>query len=140
MSRDISIQIEQTLKAIKKYRQAQLAKAELDITVDQLTLMEHINDVETINQRNLANSLHRDPASITRSLELLVNKGIVRRENDTGDRREYRLYLTEEGKSILRKLLPLTIDFRAQGSKGLTQENIEKLHETLHQIINNYSS
>lgn len=52
------------------------------------------------NCSNLAKDLGMDPASITRALDRIEAKGLLRRERSTTDRRVVHLVLTEEGRSV----------------------------------------
>ena len=48
----------------------------------------------------LAKDLGMDPASVTRALDRIEAKGLLRRERSTTDRRVVHLVLTEEGRSV----------------------------------------
>jgi DNA-binding MarR family transcriptional regulator len=52
----------------------------------------------------LARDLEIDPGAMTRSLDRLEAKGLVRRERSTQDRRVVRLVLTGEGRKVARKV------------------------------------
>ena len=56
-------------------------------------------DAEGLSQEELASVLFLDKAVVTRSLTLLEQKGLVRREQDTHDRRVKRIFLTEYAKT-----------------------------------------
>ncbi len=57
-----------------------------------------------INQTELARRLGRDKSSITPIIDDLEERGLVRRERLTQDRRHYGLSLTPPGQATLRKL------------------------------------
>ncbi len=53
-----------------------------------------------INQETLARDRRFDKATITRAVTRLEQAGYVRRVRDEGDRRAYRLFLTDKGRAI----------------------------------------
>ena len=52
------------------------------------------------NSSDLAKALGMDPASVTRALDRIEAKGLLRRERSTTDRRVVHLVLTDEGRSV----------------------------------------
>lgn len=48
----------------------------------------------------MARDLSSDPAALTRSLNRLETKGLIRRERSTQDRRVVHVWLTEEGRAV----------------------------------------
>ena len=68
---------------------------DLNITYSEYVLLIRIYDAEGLSQEELASVLFLDKAVVTRSLTLLEQKGLIRREVDARDRRIRRVYLTE---------------------------------------------
>jgi DNA-binding MarR family transcriptional regulator len=54
----------------------------------------------TTTNATLAKDLGMDPASVTRALDRIEAKGLLRRERSTADRRVVNLVLTEEGRRV----------------------------------------
>jgi DNA-binding MarR family transcriptional regulator len=57
-----------------------------------------------ISQTALSRANGRDKSTLTPVLNDLVRRGLVKRERTRQDRRTYRLTLTQEGESVLRRL------------------------------------
>ena len=72
---------------------------DMNITYSEYVLLIRIYDAEGLSQEELASVLFLDKAVVTRSLTLLEQKGLVRREQDTHDRRVKRIFLTEYAKT-----------------------------------------
>ena len=53
-----------------------------------------------VNQEHLSNYLKMDKATTTRAIKKLVDEGYVFRNIDEGDRRSYRIFLTDKGKKL----------------------------------------
>ncbi|HEB97491.1 MAG TPA: MarR family transcriptional regulator [Sedimenticola thiotaurini] len=57
-----------------------------------------------ISQKQLAEELHLDPSTVTRFVDALVERGLVRRDASRSDRRSSAVFPTAEGKRLLRRL------------------------------------
>ena len=86
------------LSSILQQADAQLAEHELTY-VQWLPLYKLLVCADT-NSSTLAKDLAMDPASVTRALDRIEAKGLLRRERSTADRRVVHLVLTEEGRSV----------------------------------------
>lgn len=85
-------------------QQADAQLAEHDLTyVQWLPLYKLMLCAETTNA-GLARDLGMDPASVTRALDRLEAKGMLRRERSTADRRMVRLVLTDAGRAVAVKV------------------------------------
>ena len=65
------------------------------LSFTEYVLLIRIYDAEGLSQEELASVLYLDKAVVTRSLTLLEQKGLIRRDVDARDRRIRRVYLTE---------------------------------------------
>ena len=128
--------IEKTNKVIRRYSQERYVKAGLNITVDQWLVMKKIHDSERITQIELANALFKDRASITRILDLLLEKKLVRKD-EAADKRAYELRLTAGGEKFLEQAFAIVKGSRAKGTETLTESEIQQLRTGLQKIIKN---
>ncbi|MEP0984629.1 MarR family transcriptional regulator [Ekhidna sp.] len=133
----ILFQIDLTSKLAKSYSQQEFDRIGLDITVEQWILLKIVEESEGLSQRELASKSNRDPASITRTLDLLEKKNMIQRELIPGNRRQYRIILAEEGKKFIKIHMPLIEKHRKNSIKGLTDKEIQLLHDMLKKIQNN---
>ena len=78
-----------------------------DVTAEQWNVLNHIYSKEGFNQKELAERCLKDRAALTRILDLLEKKELIKRESSPIDRREYLVYLTEKGKSTYNEILPV---------------------------------
>lgn len=68
---------------------------DMGLSYSEYVLLIRIYDAEGLSQEELARVLYLDKAVVTRALTLLEQKGLIRREVDSRDRRVRRVYLTE---------------------------------------------
>lgn len=135
----ILFQIDQTTKKAKMYSQREFDRLGLDITVEQWILLKIIEESNGMSQREIAEKSLRDPASITRTLDLLEKKGFVARQPIEGNRRQYRIILTGNGQKFVEKHMPLVSDHRSKSIEGLTQNELRVLKKALSKIQDNMS-
>lgn len=129
--------IDKTNKLARKYSQDAFVKAGFDVTVDQWLVLKKIADTEQINQVELATSLYKDTASITRILQLLVKKKLIRKEYKESDRRNLLLSLTTKGEHFYKQLLPLVKEMRIQGVHDFNESERDQIKRLLTRMIKN---
>lgn len=132
--------LEQAIKAYRRLCQQNIDKVMHALTVDQgLTLMVLANHPD-LTQQQLAERVFKDKASITRIIELLVQKGLVSRAIHPSDRRKFDLHLTAAGRRTLDQLAG-TIELNQQTAlHGLSEAELAQFRATLAKIIANCSS
>ena len=90
-----------------------------------------------MNQKEIAELVFKDNASMTRMIEIMVKKKLLRRSLNKKDRRTYTIEITEKGKEILIKLPPVILSNRNKALEGVTEEELIQLEQTLNKIISN---
>jgi DNA-binding MarR family transcriptional regulator len=128
--------IEKTNKVIRRYSQVRFSEAGIDITVDQWLVLKKIGDSERITQIELANALFKDRASITRILDLLLDKRLVKKE-EGADKRAYELALTPNGQKFMQQALVVVKSARKKGIETMSETEKEQLRTSLQKIITN---
>lgn len=133
--------LERTIREIKRdfNRRLKATYPDLTITSDQWVILKRISEREALNQREVAAVTGKDPASITRTLDLLAKKAWVERQEIANDRRAYQVVLTDEGKDLVERLTPLAKETREAGLNGIAAEEFEHFKLTLNKIFENVS-
>jgi len=85
----------------------------IGITGSQLMILDAIGLDSDLRQKDLAELLGKDHATITANLAPLVRRGLVVRDEDRKDRRAHRIALTPDGASLLRQARELVEGFEA---------------------------
>ena len=128
--------IEKTHKTVRRYSQEVFYQKGFDITIDQWLVLKKISDTDQITQNELADALFKDKASITRILDLLLDKKLISKASGA-DKRIYQLALTTAGKEFVRKIFPLVKELRAKGMEGVTEKEVGQLKSILEKITSN---
>ena len=129
--------IEEAIKTYRKFCQNNIDKIPLDITVDQALLLIFIERNPKLSQKEMAEFLFKDNASITRMIELMVKKNFLKREISKSDRRRYQLIISDNGNKTLTLLAPTVQYNRSTALNGFTNDEIIQLYNSLQKIINN---
>lgn len=131
-------EIEQLFRLIKSGKKSKLQQSGIDMTVEQWVILEQLKQTPGITQKQLAKETEKDPAAIMRTLNLLELREVVQRKNPPGNKRDHNIFLTEKGKALLHKLWPTSIDIRAQGTKGLTADEMKAFLRILAAMKENF--
>src|SRR5206468_978393 len=97
------------------------------LTVPQLRLLWTLRDEDGLPVGALAEHLGVNPSTITGHVDRLVRQGLVRREEDTSDRRIVRNYLTELGTVTVTALARIVGAFMFKIFRRLDDEQIQRL-------------
>jgi DNA-binding MarR family transcriptional regulator len=81
--------------------------------------------------------MHYDNGSMTRLLDRLEHKGLLRRERGTSDRRVVFLRLTSNGRIVLPRLRPVAVRVLERHLAGFTSGEIDDLKRYLSRMIEN---
>ncbi len=130
--------IDQLARAKKRATARFFNELELDLSVDQWILLKRLNEVQSTNQKQLSDSTFKDPASVTRTLDLLVKKDLVERKMGTEDRRTFELELTKKGKQIVDMVIPHAIEKRRMGLEGISREELNVFRIVAERMIKNF--
>lgn len=77
--------------------------------------------------------------TLTGVLDRMEERGLVRRERDSRDRRICRIWLTPEGTQLQEVLPPLARNIYEQAMAGISQSERERLSQLVDQVIANLS-
>lgn len=129
--------IEKTIKKYRKFSQKNISKIVDDITIDQKMVLHYLYDYPDLNQKEIAELVFRDNASLTRMIEIMVKKKYLKRLMNPQDRRRYKIEVTSKGKDILEILPPVIARNRKKALHGLTKDELNQLDEILNKILLN---
>lgn len=108
-----------------------------DISAPQLIVLSSLASGEGASAAALCKSISYDPGAMTRMIDRLEQKGLIRRVRDTGDRRLTNLQITAEGEALYPKLLAAKDEVQAQFLRGFSKEEIQMLEGLLNRMVAN---
>ena len=83
--------------------------AEQGFTFTQWVVMMYLRDGLAPNAKDICVQLRHDSGAVTRVLDQLEARGLLRRERSLDDRREVKLRLTDAGFKMVESLIPLVV-------------------------------
>jgi DNA-binding MarR family transcriptional regulator len=95
---------------------------------------------EGINQGGLADLLDVEAITLCRMVDRLADAGLVERRPDPGDRRAWRLFLTEKAHPLLAELKILGEGLFEEAMSGLSDSEQTKLATMLELVRSNLST
>lgn len=130
--------IEKTAKKLKQHFQREFTRLESGITVDQWGILDALNHRDGISQNEIAEITYKDAPTVTRIIDLLIQKDLIRRQPDGIDRRRHNVYLSEQGRAKIAELMPAVNALREKGWQKLGEKEYQQLVGILHTVYTNF--
>lgn len=92
---------------------------------------------EAVSMNELASRMIRDPTTVKRQLDRLVDKKFVERSGSSEDARIVMIALTRRGEQKLQTVLPLLDDLRKTALKGIPKSELETTQNVLRKMQKN---
>jgi DNA-binding MarR family transcriptional regulator len=101
------------------------------ITPDEWGILNRLWEQDGQRPADLAEVTIRDRSTVTRLLDGMVKKGLVRREVDPNDRRALRTWLTPDGRKLRNKLIPVVEGLLSRTTRGIPESDLRTTVKTL---------
>jgi DNA-binding MarR family transcriptional regulator len=101
------------------------------------TLITLSDSGEPLSMNELASRMIRDPTTVKRQLDRLVEQKFVERTVSSEDARIVMVGLTRRGEQRLQKVLPLLDDLRKTASKGISKSELDATQNVLRKMQKN---
>lgn len=109
----------------------------IGVTRQQWRTLSVLKRHEGSNQGMLAELLEVEPITLGRMIDRLEEAGWVERRRDPGDRRVWRIHLTDAAQPILLQLKGIADSLFVDAAEGISVEDQAKLHALLEQLRDN---
>lgn len=110
--------------------------APFDITAAQYVILVSLaHGVDSCS--GLCKGVSYDPGAMTRMIDRLERKGLVRRVRSPEDRRVVQLVLTDEGRAVYPKLVAKAAEVTNRKLKGFTKTEAQQLERLLQRVLAN---
>ena len=108
-----------------------------DISAAQFVILMRLATGEADSASGLCKGISYDPGAMTRMIDRLEQKGLVRRTPLPYDRRKVGLELTAEGKAVYPKLRAASAALHNRFLRGFTRNEVKQLETLLLKILAN---
>ena len=129
--------IESTIKEYRKFAQKNISDQITDMTIDQGLVLLFLNEYPELTQKEIAELVFKDNASMTRMINTMVQKKYLKRSMNNEDRRRYKIEITVKGRQVLETLPPIIQKNRKTSLIGITKNELKQLEIILNKIRSN---
>jgi DNA-binding MarR family transcriptional regulator len=123
--------------AIGRRLQKNFKLANIEITIEQWSVLYHLWKVDGMSQQQLCDATFRDKPSITRLVDNLEKVSLVRRTASKDDRRMNLIVLTETGQELEEKCMEIANTTLNEALEGVTNGQVEIAKEVLQMVYDN---
>jgi MarR family transcriptional regulator, multiple antibiotic resistance protein MarR len=111
--------------------------AQFDISAAQLIVLSTLATGEADSASGLCKGISYDPGAMTRMIDRLEQKGLLRRRPHPEDRRTMNLELTQEGGELYPKLAAAKDTVLRRFLKGFSEDEVATLDRLLNRMLAN---
>ncbi|AEW02719.1 MarR family transcriptional regulator [Niastella koreensis] len=123
--------------AIARRLQKKFNSANLNLTIEQWSVLYHLWKQDGISQQELCNASYRDKPSITRLVDNLEKLQLVKRVSSESDRRMNLIYLTSRAQKLQDQTMDLANETLLEALEGVSPERIDICREVLQIVYDN---
>ena len=119
------------------YKECDRIFRELDfpLEMDQIPVLMLLYYNGSASQQEISVSLHRDKASVNRTVAFMSREDLAIVIQDTVDKRKTRVELTATGKSLAKQANAVITEFDEGLTRGFSPEEKQQLHNLLNKLI-----
>ncbi|MHC1704406.1 MAG: MarR family winged helix-turn-helix transcriptional regulator [Tenuifilaceae bacterium] len=108
-----------------------------ELTTDYWFILSSLWEEDNVSHNILAERVSRDKASLSRTLDIMEQKGLIKRLSVDDDRRGSKIALTRKSYEIRDKATLLAMNFTQNEFNGLSPIEVKELVRMLNQVFNN---
>ena len=109
----------------------------LGVTYTQYLVMISFENKKNLTIQQISNKLNLNASTISPVIKRLVNIGLIDKKREQGDERVVMVSLTDQGKSLLKKLSQ--VQELVFCRSGLTELEFKRIHNELNNLNNRFS-
>jgi DNA-binding MarR family transcriptional regulator len=124
-------QVANSSRLINYYWQQLMSRNGMQISTRQWVALDELYHKGEMFQKDFVNETYDDRPTVANMISSLVKKGLIIKEPDSIDRRNYRIRLTPEGEDVQHKLSSIIKSGRKKMHKGLNRSDFIELKRIL---------
>lgn len=98
---------------------------DFEITPEQLMVLSALIDHDGLYQRQIGMITLKDRPNITRIINILEKMNFVTRKPDVNKRKIYKIFVTDEGKNVVKKVMPTALELWENIVDGVDEDELE---------------
>ncbi len=108
-----------------------------NIGAEEWAVLLHLWRQDGLAPSDIADATIKDRTTITRFIDGMEKKGLLTRQADPTDRRRFQIILTEQGRDLEAKLVPIAEGIIGEVHEGLSQDEHDILVRLLRKMTKN---
>jgi len=126
--------------AIARRLQKNFKTANIDVTIEQWSVLYHLWKEDGLSQQQLCDATFRDKPSITRLVDNLEKLNMVTRVASKEDRRINKIYLTKEAVELQEQTMLVANQTLNEALAGVSNGQVEIAKEVLQMVYDNLAT
>lgn len=110
----------------------------VEVTPIQVMLLFFLQKNDGSSLTQISHGLMLENPTVTGLIDRLEKSGCVKRSDHPNDRRVYLVYLTEKGRKVANKALPIVKNLNEQIKEGYSREEVENFKKVLVGAFNKF--
>lgn len=135
--KEIAVYVNILNSRIKKCFFDKLQENGINITPEQYLVLDILWEKQSLSQQNIADIIQKDKNSVTKIIDSLEKKQLVRRVMDQKDRRINKIELTDEAIALEKITTEVAINFMNDTIKGVDNKDLDSFVNVMRQIKDN---
>ena len=135
--KEIAVYVNILNSRIKKCFFDKLQENGINVTPEQYLVLDILWEKQSLSQQNIADIIQKDKNSVTKIIDSLEKKQLVRRVMDQKDRRINKIELTDEAISLEKVTTDVAIKFMNDAIKGIDNKDLDSFVYVMRQIKDN---
>ena len=135
--KEIAVYVNILNSRIKKCFFDKLQENGINITPEQYLVLDILWEKQSLSQQNIADIIQKDKNSVTKIIDSLEKKQLVRRVMDQKDRRINKIELTDEAIALEKITTDVAINFMNDTIKGIDNKDLDSFVNVMRQIKDN---
>ncbi|MGZ8545630.1 MAG: MarR family winged helix-turn-helix transcriptional regulator [Flavisolibacter sp.] len=125
--------------AIARRMQKKFNAANINLTIEQWSVLYHLWKEDGRSQQELCNATFRDKPSITRLIDNLEKLSLVKRVSDEKDRRINKVFITRNAVKLQEETMLLAEETLNEALEGVPPDQVDMCKEVLQKVYDNLS-
>ena len=135
--KEIAVYVNILNSRIKKGFFDKLQENGINITPEQYLVLDILWDQQSLSQQNIADIIQKDKNSVTKIIDSLEKKSLVRRVVDKKDRRINKIELTDEAMALEKLTTEVAINFMNEVVKDIDKQELDNFVNVMQRMKNN---
>ena len=135
--KEIAVYVNILNSRIKKCFFDKLQQNGINITPEQFLVLDILWKEQSLSQQKIADIIQKDKNSVTKIIDSLEKKNLVRRVVDKNDRRINKIELTDEAFALEKITTEVAINFMNDAVKGIDNKDLDTFVNVMRLLKNN---